>query len=399
MAERGPGTHTVHRGLPAHERGPGMHAGAPVPEHGPGTRAVHAGLPAPEQGTPFLGGPVFAGPFHLAGDPAGVRYGYGRYGNPTWTAYEAAIAELEGAAAATAFGSGMAACAAVLLPTLGPGDVLVAAADGYPMVRVIAAGHLAERGVETRFVPTAGDWAAALEGAKLVWLETPSNPGLDVCDVEAIATAAHAHGALVALDNTLATPLGQSPLGLGCDYSIAADTKATTGHGDLLIGHVATRDEELAQKVRDWRDQTGALPAPLETWLAHRSLATLDVRLARQCANAQALAEALSERAEVADVRYPGLATHPRHELAARQMRRFGMVLAFTLGSAERAQRFLAACELVFEATSFGGVHSTAERRARWGHGDDVPEGFVRFSAGCEDAADLLADVEAALSA
>src|SRR5439155_9648348 len=121
-----------------------------------------------------------------------------------------------------------------------------------------------------------------------------------------------------------------------------------------------------------------------EAWLAHRSLATLDVRLERQCANALALAEMLAARDDVADVRYPGLASHPGHELAVRQMRRFGMVLSFTLESAERAQRFLSACELVYEATSFGGIHSSAERRARWGHGDDVPEGFIRLSAGCE---------------
>ena len=364
----------------------------------PGTKAVHAGLPPAKPGTPFLQGPTFAGPFHLAGDPASTPYGYGRYSNPAWVAYEQALGELEGGEAVV-FASGMAACTAVLLSQLRPGDVLVAPSDGYPMVRTLATGHLAERGVETRFVPTAGDWLPALDGARLVWLETPSNPGLDVCDIASIASAAHERGALAAADNTLATALGQLPLELGCDFAVAADTKAMTGHADLLFGHVAARDAELAAAVRTWRSQTGSVPGPFETWLAHRSLATLDVRLERQCANALAIAEALAARDDVTDVRYPGLAGHPRHELAARQMRRFGMVVCFTLDSADRAQRFLSACELVFEATSFGGVHSTAERRARWGHGDDVPEGFIRFSAGCEETADLVADVEAALAA
>jgi cystathionine gamma-lyase len=154
-----------------------------------------------------------------------------------------------------------------------------------------------------------------------------------------------------------------------------------TGHADLLMGHVATRDPALAKQIRDWRSHTGAVPGPLETWLAHRSLATLDVRLERQSTNAAAVAELLAQRDDVADVRYPGL----------------GMLVSFTLESADRAQRFIDACELVIDATSFGGVHSTAERRARWGHGDDVPDGFVRFSAGIEDVDDLVADIQTAL--
>jgi cystathionine gamma-lyase len=347
----------------------------------PGTNVVHAGLASAEAGTPFLAGPIFAAPYHLPGDPNQTPYGYGRYANPTWTAYENALASLEDARHAVVFSSGMAACAAVVLSTLRPGDVFVAPSDGYPMLRTIAHGHLAERGVDTRLVPTAADWTAAIDGARLVWMETPSNPSLDTCDVASIATAAHAAGALVALDNTLATPLGQRPLDLGCDLAIYADTKAMTGHADLLMGHVTTRDDALAKQIRDWRSQTGSVPGPFETWLAHRSLATLDVRLERQCANAQALAGALRARDDVIGVRYPGI----------------GMIVSFTLDSAERAQRFIEACELVIDATSFGGLHSTAERCARWGHGDDVPEGFIRFSAGIEARDDLLRDVQAAL--
>ena len=338
----------------------------------PGTKVVHAGLAPAEAGTPFLAGPVFAAPFHLPGDPHQTPYGYGRYDNPTWAAYERALAELDDAKQATIFSSGMAACAAVALTCLKPGDLLVAPRDGYPMLRTIASGHLAERGVETRLYETGGDCDVA--GARLVWIESPSNPELRDADVAGIAAAAHDAGALVALDNTLLTPLGQRPLDLGCDFAVYSDTKAMTGHADLLLGHVATRDEALGKQIRDWRSQTGAVPGPLETWLAHRSLATLDVRLERQRRNAQAVAELLASRGVEARCR--------------------GMVVSFTL---DNAQRFLESCRLVIEATSFGGIHSSAERRARWNQGDDVPEGFIRFSAGIEDTEDLLEDIQTAL--
>jgi cystathionine gamma-lyase len=275
--------------------------------------------------------------------------------------------------------------------------VLVAPSDGYPIVRALATEHLAAKGIDCRFVPTAGDWLGALDGASLVWLETPSNPGLDICDIEAIAAAAHRGGALVALDNTLATPLGQSGLALGCDFVVSADTKATTGHADLLMGHVATREPDLGDQIHTWRSHSGSVPGPFEAWLAHRSLATLGVRLDRQCASALAIAEALAARDDVQDVRYPGLSSHPAHDLAARQMRRFGMVVSFTLESAERANAFLRAADLVIDATSFGGLHTTAERRARWGQGDEVPEGFIRLSSGIEETDDLVLDVQTAL--
>jgi cystathionine gamma-lyase len=236
----------------------------------------------------------------------------------------------------------------------------------------------------------------ALRGAKLVWLETPSNPRLEAIDIAAVAERAHAAGALVAVDNTLATPLGQLPLALGADFSVASDSKHLSGHGDLILGHVAVREPERAEALTAWRTQTGAVPGPFETWLAHRSLATLELRLERQCATALALAERLLFREDVGGVRYPGLPGDPAHEVASRQMRRFGTVVCFTLDGRERAERFLAACRLVAQATSFGSVHSSAERRGRWG-GDDVPDGFIRFSVGCETTEDVLADVERAL--
>lgn len=360
-----------------------------------GTLVVGAGRPAPENYAPGLPGPVFAAHYHLAGEASGP-YTYGRDGNPTWTLLERAIGELEGGAEVVSFASGMAAVAGVLLSQVRAGDVVVLPDDCYQNTRALKE-RLESYGAVVRMGPTAGDaQIRLLEGARLVWLETPSNPNLDVCDIRRVAAAAHAAGALVAVDNTLATPLGQRPLDLGADFSVASDTKAMTGHGDLLLGHVATRNPELAEGVRSWRKTVGAIPGPMEAWLAHRSLATLALRLDRQAANALALAGALRERAGVSGLRYPGLPDDPSHEVAAGQMRRFGNLVSFTLRDEATAERFLGSLRLVMQATSFGGVHSSAERRGRWG-GDAVAPGFIRFSAGIEDTEDLLADALQAL--
>ncbi|WP_030780143.1 cystathionine gamma-lyase [Streptomyces sp. NRRL S-920] len=370
---------------------------------GDGTRAVRAGLPEPVKHEPTLPGPVFAAHFHLPGDPTG-GYAYARDENPTWTHLERAIGELEAPGSAVTgddvetlvFASGMAAISAVLFSQLRAGDTVVLPDDGYQVLPLVRE-QLTAYGIEVRTAPTAGDAQLdALDGAKLLWLETPSNPGLDVCDVRRLSDAARARGALVAVDNTLATPLGQRPLELGADFAVASGTKMLTGHGDLLLGYVACRDADLAASVRRWRKIVGAIPGPMEAWLAHRSLATLQLRADRQNANALALAEALRDRSEVAGLRYPGLPDDPSYTVASRQMRRFGCVVSFTLPTRARAERFLEALRLVDDATSFGGVRSTAERRGRWG-GDDVPEGFIRFSAGAEDPDDLVADVLRAL--
>jgi cystathionine gamma-lyase len=291
----------------------------------------------------------------------------------------------------------MAAVAAVFGTLLRPGDVAVVPSDSYYTMRLLANGYVTEMGVSVRMAPTAGNAQAALvRGAKLLWLESPSNPTLEVCDLRALIAAGHAEGCLVAVDNTTATMLGQCPLALGADFSIASDTKALTGHGDLLLGHVAVRDDAWTAKLQGWRSQVGAIPGPMETWLAHRSLATLDLRLERQCANALAIATFLAARRDVVAVRYPGLPGDAGHTIARGQMQRFGPVVSFVLPSRARAEAFLAGLALVYEATSFGGVHTTAERRARWG-GDAIAEGFIRLSAGCESAADLLADLAQAL--
>ncbi len=361
------------------------------------TRVVRAGLPAPAQGEAFLPGPVFAAMFQFSGDPASSPFTYGRFHNPTWNHYEAALAELEGGPA-VAFASGMAAVAAVLGTALGPGDVLVMPSDGYYTCRLLAKGHFANAQISVREVPTAAVPAEQLRGAKLLLLETPTNPGLDVCDIRALAAAANEQGVLVAVDNTTPTVLGQRPLALGADFSLAADTKALSGHADLMLGHVACRSEEAAQKLRTWRTQMGSIPGPMEVWLAHRSLASLDVRLERMCVNALAIAQCLAEHRVVRSVRYPGLPADPAHAVARQQMSRFGPVVSFELAGQAQAERFFKESKLVDEATSFGSVRTTAERRARWSS-DPVSPGFIRLSAGCEDTGDLLADLSRSLDA
>jgi cystathionine gamma-lyase len=347
---------------------------------GDSTRTAHAGLPPRADGEPFLPGPTFAAPYHLAGPADASRFNYGRYDNPTWARLEDALGELEGARSVV-FSAGMAAVSAVVIPELHTGDVLVAPSDAYPGIRAIARDVLEPNGVEVRLVPTSDDAVrAALPGATLVWLESPSNPGLLVLDLPALIAEAHAGGAVVAVDNTLAGPLRQRPLELGADYSVMSGSKYLGGHSDLIMGAVAVADDDRAKTLRDWRIATGSIPGPFEAWLAHRSLATLGLRLERQEANARALADALSARDDVTGVRWPGV----------------GSVVCFDVGSQARADAFLGACELVAEATSFGGLHANAERRARWGS-DDVGEGFIRFNAGIEDTPDLVADVERAL--
>ena len=367
---------------------------------GDGTRVVRAGLPEPAAFEPTHPGPVFAAHFHLPGDAVGP-YTYGRESNPTWTLLEQAISDLESpgeAAQSIVFASGMAAISAALFSQLRAGDAVVLPNDGYQLLPAVRT-RLESYGIEVRTAPTAQDAQLdVLDGARLLWIETPSNPGLDVCDIRRLADAAHAQGALVAVDNTLATPLGQRPLELGADLSVASGTKALTGHGDVLLGYVSTRDAALADSVRLWRKTIGAIPGPMESWLAHRSLATLALRVRQQAAGALALAQALADRPEITGLRHPGLPSDPSHQLALRQMRAgiFGCVVSFTLPDKAHAERFLAALTLVDDATSFGGVRSTAERRGRWG-GDAVAEGFVRFSVGVEEPADLVADVLRAL--
>jgi cystathionine gamma-lyase len=362
------------------------------------TEILEAGYPRPSTAGAFVPPVQFASTFTTPRDPAQHAHTYGRFHNPTWTAWEDALGVLDGGHAVS-FASGMAATAALFGVVLSPGDVVVLPSDAYYTTRVVAANWLAKIGVTTRLAPTRADGQLeSLQGAKLLWIETPSNPQLDVCDIRQLVEAAHAQGTLVAVDNTTATGYLQQPLALGADFVVASDTKALTGHSDLVLGHVTATREPDAAAIRTWRTQQGAIPGPMETWLAHRSIATLPLRLSRQCESALQLAQFLSTGKRAEQVLYPGLPSHPGHAVAARQMRAFGPVVSFDLGTRERAEAFLGALTLVREATSFGGVHSTAERRARWG-GDAISEGFIRFSVGCEAVEDLLEDVQRGLRA
>lgn len=363
------------------------------------TEIVHAGYRKNITPGVFVPGPQFSSTYTTPGDPSQYPLSYGRFHNPTWTVWEQSLAVLEGGGEVVAFGSGMAAVNAVFGVALRPGDAVVLPSDSYYAVRRLASGWLASIGVEVRLAPTRGNaQASLLDGARLLCLETPSNPMLDVCDIRQLAEAARARGVMVAVDNTTATAYLQQPLDMGATLVVASDTKALTGHGDLVLGHVATRDPSLAEALRAWRTHHGAIPGPMEVWLAHRSLPTLPLRVGRQCSSAEQLAAFLATRSDVAAVHYPGLVSHPGHEIASRQMKAFGTVVSFDLGTQMRADAFLGALTLVREATSFGGVLSMAERRARWG-GDAVSEGLIRFSVGCEAADDILADVTAGLDA
>lgn len=360
------------------------------------TAVLHAGYGDHRTPGVMMPGPQFSSTYITPGNPEDHALTYGRDGNPTWSLWEQALGVLD-EGEAVAFASGMAAIAALFGVTLRPGDTVVLPADSYYKTRVVASGWLQSLGIKTRLGATAGNaQRELLGGAKLVLLETPSNPLLDVCDIGELVQAARSSGTLVAVDNTTATGYLQHPLRLGADFVVASDTKAMSGHSDILLGHVTARDTAHVTALRTWRTQQGAIPGPMEVWLAHRSLATLPLRLTRQCATALELAHYLAGHDGISAVHYPGLPDHPGHAAARRQMAAYGQVVSFDVGTRQRAERFLGSLKLVREATSFGGVHSSAERRARWG-GDAISDGFIRFSVGCEAAADLLDDVAAAL--
>lgn len=357
--------------------------------------SINAGAPAPQNGQPFRNGPEFASTFHLSGDVDPDAYQYGRFGQPTWTALEEGLTQLEGGDTVV-FPSGMSAAAAILTSLLKPNDTVLLPNDGYAPVRYYTEQYLVKFGVKLKTIATKDIDDFNFEGIALALLETPSNPMLDTFDIRKAAEKIHRHGGLLAIDNTTLTFLGQQPLALGADISMSADTKAVNGHSDVIFGHVSSTNEDIVSKIKDWRKFSGNIPGPMETWLVHRSLSTLDVRLERMCRNAALLTDKLSVHPQVKSIRYPGLVSDPSYETAKMQQQHFGFVLSFELEDKETAERFLETCKLVYVSTSFGGVHSMAERRARWGT-DDIPEGVIRFSAGCERAEDLIDDVINAL--
>ena len=331
---------------------------------------------------------------------AGGERAYGREGNETWAAFERAVGLLEGGEC-VAFASGMAAAAA-LLEALPAGARVAVSGVAYHGVHELvrdrdAAGRISARLVDAR---DARALAEACAGADAVWLESPTNPLIEVVDIAAAAEAAHAADALLVVDNTFATPLRQRPLALGADVVLHSASKFLGGHSDLLLGALVARDPELAERLRHRRATDGSVPGALEAFLALRGLRTLAVRLDRAERTAGELARRLAAHPAVARVRYPGLADDPGHELAARQMSGPGALLAFeTVGDAATAERVCEAVELVTHATSLGGVESLIERRARY-PGDaaaGTPPTLLRLSVGIEDPGDLWRDLDRAL--
>jgi len=377
---------------------------------GPGfsTRAVHAG----QDPDPLTGAVVT--PIHLATTFAQEAVGkhkgfdYGRTRNPTRVSLETTIASLEGARHGYAFSSGMAACDAVLR-LLRPGDHLLIPDDAYGGTYRLVSSIYAQSGV--RFSPVELQSPEALAGAwrdetRLVWVETPSNPKLNIIDIEAVSAAAHDHGALCIVDNTFATPYLQQPLALGADAVVHSSTKYLGGHSDVVGGFVATNDDELGSHLGFVQNSVGAVPSPFDCYLVQRGLKTLAVRLDRQCANAAVIAAHLSAHPAVKAVYYPGLAGHPGHGLAARQMRDFGAMVSFSVRGGEGAALEVAAGTRLFTlAESLGAVESLIELPARMTHAStagselEVDPSLIRLSVGLETVSDLLEDIDRALAA
>jgi cystathionine gamma-lyase len=270
----------------------------------------------------------------------------------------------------------------------------VVPADGYYQVRLYAAEYLAAQGV-TVVEATAEQMCEAAGHADVVLAETPVNPTLDVVDVHRLAMTCRRRGSVLIVDSTTATPFGQQPLSLGADLVVASATKTLSGHSDMLAGYVAGSHPELMAAVRRERLLAGPVLGPLEAWLVLRSLGSAGLRFDRQCQNAAAVAVLLSRHPEVRSVRYPGLPDDPAHPVASAQMKRFGGLVSFELTDAAAVHRFVERSALLVSATSFGGIHTSLDRRARWG--DPVSAGFARLSLGIEDTDDVIADIEQAL--
>jgi len=313
-------------------------------------------------------------------------------GTPTWAALETAVGQLEGGRA-TAYASGMGAAAAIL-DLLPAGARVVIPSDSYTAVReLVAARGLA---VELVDITDTDATLAAAAGADLLWLESPTNPLMDVADLPALCAA----DALVAVDNTFATPLLQNPLALGADVVMHSGSKYIGGHADLLIGLTVTADDELAARLRRHRLLSGATPGGMEAFLATRGLRTMALRVRQAQESAGELARRLAEHPAVTRVRYPGVPTDPGHARAAKQMSGFGAMMAFEVsGGAAAADAVCAALSVVNAATSLGGVESTIERRAKLAGQEHVPSSLLRLSVGCEHVEDLWADLDAALVA
>ncbi|HXF01645.1 MAG TPA: aminotransferase class I/II-fold pyridoxal phosphate-dependent enzyme, partial [Arthrobacter sp.] len=362
----------------------------------PDTVVVSAGRPPRDHDAPVNPPVVLSSTFFGRGEVVQGDRAYGRYSNPTWDPFEETLAELEGAALpGLVFASGLAAVSAAL-SLIPSGGVLVMPRHSY-QGSLAMAQQLAERGeLQLRTVDIADTAAvtAQLGGADMLWLESPTNPMLEIAEVEALASAAHQAGALVVADNTFSTPLGQRPLAAGVDVVVHSVTKYLAGHSDVVLGAVVTSNEELRSKLLVHRSLHGAIAGPFETWLALRGVRTMALRIERSQATAGELARKLQQHPAVEAVRYPGLPEDPGHARAAAQMDGFGSIIAIQVkGGGAAADKVIDALRLWLPATSLRGVESLIERRRRHvNEPDSVPENLLRLSVGIENPADLWAD-------
>jgi cystathionine gamma-synthase len=370
------------------------------------TRAIHTGQ-EPDPATGAIITPIYQTSTYVQ-EAVGVNkgYDYARVANPTRTALQVALASLENAAHGIAFGSGLGATT-TLMHLVDPGQRVVLIADVYGGVYRMTSQVYEPKGYRFTYVP-ASEFDEGLpshldEDVRLVWVETPSNPMLNVVDIRKAAEAAHAVGALLVVDNTFATPYLQQPLELGADAVVHSTTKYLGGHSDVVGGFVATSDEALAERLYFLQKSLGAVPGPFDAWLVLRGLKTLAVRMRQHCENARRVAEFLEGHDAVERVLWPGLPSHPGHELARAQMRDFGGMVSFLTETPDEAIELVARTKLFQLAESLGGVESLIEHPARMTHASTAgapfapPANLVRLSVGIESADDLVADLEAAL--
>jgi len=370
------------------------------------TRAIHDGQ-EPDPATGAVTVPIYQTSTYVQ-DAVGEHkgYDYARVANPTRTALQLCLASLESAEHGLAFSSGLGAVTTIM-HLLSPGDRVAAVNDVYGGVYRMFSQVYEPKGYEFAWVP-ATEIGAGLadqldERTRIVWLETPTNPLLNVIDIRAAADAAHAAGAMVVVDNTFATPYLQRPLELGADIVVHSTTKYLGGHSDVVGGFAATNDPTVAERLQFLQKSLGAVPGPFDCWLVLRGIKTLAVRMRQHCENAHVIALWLSRHRRVEQVLYPGLPTHPGHEIAARQMRDFGGMISFLVESEEEAVELVSRTKVFKLAESLGGVESLIEHPARMTHASTAdapfaaPRNLVRLSVGLESAEDLLADLEVAL--
>jgi cystathionine beta-lyase/cystathionine gamma-synthase len=371
------------------------------------TRAIHAGQePDPTTGSVIT--PIYQ-TSTFAQEAVGVNkgYDYARVSNPTRTALEECLASLENAAHGHAFASGVGATSSIM-HLLDPGDHVVCVNDVYGGTYRMFSQVYEPKGYRFTYVTPeqlSAEPEAHVSDALLVWVETPTNPLLNLVDIPAVAAAAEAAGALLVVDSTFATPFLQNPLDLGADIVLHSTTKYLGGHSDVIGGFAGTNDPTIAERLRFLQKSLGAVAGPFDSWLVLRGLKTLAIRMERHCANARAVAEFLSAHPRVTQVLWPGLADHPGHEIAARQMRDFGGMVSFLVETEEEAVELVSHTRVWTLAESLGGVESLIEHPARMTHASTAagpfaaPRNLVRLSVGLEAADDLVADLERALAA